>query len=901
MSVRNLDALFQPASVVLVGASSRVGAVGNLLLKGLTRNGYAGTVMAVNPKGQPIEGVPTFASVAELPEKAELAVVCTPPETIPQIISDLGAQGTRGAVVITAGFAEMGTEGKALQQAVLDAARPHLMRIVGPNCLGLIAPRIGLNASFTHRMPDTGDIAFISQSGAVVTGMVDWAASRGIGFSHIVSLGAMSDVDFGDLLDYLAADTKTKGILLYVESVKDAAKFMSAGRAASRLKPVVVLKAGRSQAGARAAQSHTGALAGQDAVYTAAFRRSGMLRVDSLDELLDAVETLSSRVDRKPLHGNRLGILTNGGGLGVLATDFLMAEGGELADLTPETIDRLDAVLPPTWSKANPVDIIGDAPGSRYLEATKILLDDPGTDAVLAINCPTAVADNVEAAEAVLTAARGSTKPLFTTWLGDEGASKARAVLHGAGVPTFETGQHAVHAFMHLVRHRRNQALLNEIPPLGDSGKVHDTDAARAAIEAALQAGRDWLSPAESRAVLSAYGIPVVSSRFAATAEDAASAARVLGFPAALKIKSPQITHKTDVGGVALDLRDEAAVLQAANDMAVRVANTRPDAVIDGFIVEPMVSPARAVELIVGLVSDPVFGPVVLFGQGGTAVEILDDKALALPPLNRALAEDLISRTRVARLLESYRGQAAINREGIIDVIRAIGDLAADIPQITELDINPLWANAGGVVALDARIRVEARAVAEPGAHFAVRPYPVALEGQITDRTGKCYPVRPVRPEDATRLEALMAEMEPEDIRLRFLSPLKTLPRHLVARLTQIDYAREMAFVALEDQGDGETAIAGAARLTADPDNERAEYAVLVRSRSKGSGLGYALMQHLIAYARARGIGEMFGIVMRENAPMLAMCTSLGFLKRPVADDPGLIEVVLPLQGPVQT
>jgi acetyltransferase len=894
MTVRNLDALFQPKSVVLVGASAREGSVGNLLLRNLTQGGFQGTIRAVNPRGGSIDGVSVYKDIDDLPEPAELAVICTPPHFIPDLIDRLGARGTRAAVVITAGFGELGEEGKRLQQQVLDAARPHLLRIVGPNCLGLMAPFAGLNASFSHIAPLEGDIAFVSQSGAVVTGIVDWAASRGIGFSHVVSVGGMADVDFGDLLDYFTADTRTRGVILYVESVTDARKFMSAGRAVSRLKPVIVVKAGRSSAGAKAAASHTGALAGSDAVYTAAFRRAGMLRATGLDELFEAVETLSARPGRSLVGSGRVAIVTNGGGIGVLAADFLQEEGGQLAELSAETIATMDAHLPATWSKANPVDIIGDAPGERYRHAVEAALADKSVDALLVFNCPTAVADNVEAAHAVVAAAAQSTKPVLTSWLGDQAARPARDVLHEAGLPTYDTAAQAVHAFMYLVRHQRNQRLLTETPPLRDQ-KTGAEDLARPIINAAIADGREWLSEPEAKSVIRAYGIGVSLTREVSDAEEAVQAALEIGFPVALKILSPDITHKTDVGGVTLGLSSVEAVRQAAATMHVQVNNLRPDAKLQGFVVQPMISQTDALELILGLATDKVFGPVVLFGQGGTAVEVIDDKAVALPPLNKALCEDLVSRTRISRLLEGYRDKAPADREAISDAIMAIGDIAADFPEIVELDINPLLASADGVIALDARIRVAAATDAVPGRNFAIRPYPRKLEGRIADRNGRTYPLRPIRPNDVGMLEDFIAQTDRDDLRFRFLSPLKKLPNQLVARLTQIDYAREMAFVVIDGDEVAGRSIVGVGRLAADPDHERAEYAVLVRSDYHGLGFGWALMNKLIDYAREQGIAELFGVVMRENRGMLAMCEKLGFTRTSVPGEPGLVEVVLPL------
>ncbi|MEQ8268896.1 MAG: bifunctional acetate--CoA ligase family protein/GNAT family N-acetyltransferase [Parvibaculum sp.] len=892
MSIRNLDRMYAPRSVALVGASGREGAVGNVLLRNLLGAGFKGPIRAVNPKGGRIGDVELYKDIASLPETPDLAIIATPPHTVPSLVADLGARGTKAAVVITAGFGELGEEGRALQAKMLEAAKPYLLRIVGPNCLGIMAPGNGLNGSFGHLQPETGNVAFVSQSGAIVTAVLDWATSRGIGFSHIVSLGGMADVDFGDMLDYLAADPQTKSILLYIESVTDARKFMSAGRQASRLKPVIVIKSGRHEAGAKAAASHTGALAGSDAVYQAAFRRAGMLREAGIEDLFDAVETLSVRSERRPILGDRLGILTNGGGVGVLATDFLIDEGGRLADISGETIAALDAVLPRTWSRANPVDIIGDAGPERYTQGMEALLKDKGTDAVLVMNCPTAVVNNLSAAHAVIAAAEASSKPVFTNWLGDKGARAAREAFQQHHIPTYETPTSAVRAFMLHVRHDRNQRLLLEIPAAGPAQPARDLDTARRLVETALAEKREWLSEAEAKQLLAAYGIPVVDTRIVSSASEAAKVATEIGYPVALKILSPDITHKSDVGGVALGLDNAEAVSEAASRMLSRVSRFCPGAEIEGFTVQQMVRKPDAFELILGIVDDVTFGPVILFGQGGTAVEVIRDKAMALPPLNRALAKDLVSRTRVSRLLDGYRGRPPADGAAIETALMALGDLAADNPEVAELDINPLWADEEGVIALDARVRI-LPAKSRGTARFAIRPYPVSLEATIEDREGGVYPLRPIRPEDAPLIDELLEHTDPEDVRLRFLSPLRRLPRQLAARLTQIDYDREMAFVVFT--GESRTDAAGVGRLSEDPNRERAEFAILVRSDLHGHGLGYSLMQKLIAYARQRGIGEIFGHVLRENRAMLNMCDDLGFSRHAIDGDPTVIETRLML------
>ncbi|MSP47869.1 MAG: GNAT family N-acetyltransferase [Alphaproteobacteria bacterium] len=886
MSQRNLGALFHPASIALIGASERPGTVGAVLAQNLLKAGFGGPVFPVNPGRRSVDGVWAYPDVASLPATPDLAVIATPPATVPGLVAELGRRGTRAVVVITAGFGEGGdAAGKLLRQQVLDAARPHLVRIVGPNCVGVQLPAIRLDASFARGFSDSGDLAFVVQSGAVATSVLDWAKARAIGFSAVISLGDMIDVDFGDLLNHFATDTATRAILLYVEAVTSPRKFMSAARAAARIKPVVVVKAGRHAEGARAAASHTGALAGSDAVYDAAFRRAGVLRVLDLQELFAAVETLS-RI--KPFDGDRLAILSNGGGIGVLATDALIDHRAHLADLAPATLAGLDRVLPQTWSKANPVDIIGDATGRRYADALTVLLADPGIDAVLILNCPTAIASGLEAAEAVVgaAAAAGKGRVVLTSWLGDSAASEARKLFRRSGIPTFDTPEQAIRGFAHLVRYRESQRLLMEVPPSVPEFTV-DTAMARRAIDGALAEGREWLDEVGAKTVLDAYGIPTVPTRIVGDAAAAAAAAAALARPVALKILSPDITHKSDVGGVILDLDGAEAVRHAAVSMAARVRAARPEARLRGFTVQPMERRTDALETIVGIAEDTLFGPVVLFGHGGTAVEAIDDKALALPPLNLRLAHELIHRTRIAKLLAGYRDKPPVDLDALALTLVRVAQLAADLAEVVELDINPLLVDVRGVIALDARIRVR-RSAAPAEARLAIRPYPRELESEA-EAAGQKIRIRPIRPEDEPALHAFFSKLSPEDVRMRFLQPLKRLPGVLAQRLTQIDYDREMALTAFDAAGEG---LLGVCRLSADPDNARAEFAVIVRTDRQGIGLGHVLMTRILAYAWGRGIGRVFGDVLAENARMLELCRTLGAEVRSHPEDSTLLRVV---------
>ncbi|HET7865857.1 MAG TPA: acetate--CoA ligase family protein, partial [Burkholderiaceae bacterium] len=744
MSIRHLDRLLQPRSVAVLGASNRAGSVGATVWRNLRAGGFAGPVYPVNLRHKLLDGVAVFARPADLPEPPDLAVLCTPPDTIPVLLGELAVLGTRAAIVMTAGL------NAAHKQAALDAARPHVLRVLGPNCLGLLSPHLGLNASFAHTDALPGGLAFVSQSGALVTAVLDWAKSRRIGFSHMVSLGERSDVDFGDLLDHLASDPHTRSILLYIESIEAPRKFMSAARAAARNKPVIVVKAGRAGNGVKAAASHTGALAGSDAVFDAAIRRAGMLRVDTLQDLFMAAETLARFGSNRD---ESLTLMTNGGGAGVMAADAAALIGVPLSPVNPALLDTLSAFLPPTWSKANPVDIIGDAPVQRYTQTLQALLAAPDTGAVLFMHAPTAIVRSDDIARACVPIVRTAPGRVMACWLGDTAVADARRLFEDAGVADYGTPEEAVRAFAMLRTYRRNQELLAQAPAAGEMGPARppaDAEAARAVIRQALAEGRELLDEVQAKAVLQAYGIPVVATvAVGPTAAAAAAAAQQCGYPVALKILSPDITHKSDVGGVRLQLADASAVREAADAMLAQVRRVRPQARIQGFTVQRMAQRPGAHELIIGASVDPAFGPVLLFGQGGTAVEVLADRALALPPLNRVLARELVSRTRVARLLAGYRDRPAADLDAVCDVLISVAQMLADLPQLAELDINPLWADEHGVIALDARVRVTAEAGAGTE-RFAILPYPAEL-AETQPCQGRQVLLRPIRPEDETR------------------------------------------------------------------------------------------------------------------------------------------------------
>ena len=746
----------------------------------------------------------------------------------------------------------------------------------------------GLNASFAPQNAIPGGIAFVAQSGAIVTTVLDWANSRKIGFSHLVSLGDMADVDFGDMLDYLANDSGTSAILLYIEAVTAPRKFLSAARAAARLKPVIAIKAGRHEAAARAAASHTGAMAGTDAVYDAAFRRAGILRVMDLEELFDAVTTLAYSPS---FPGDDLIILTNGGGAGVLATDALIDRGGRLTQLSPQTVQLLDKVLPQTWPRGNPVDIVGDAPPSRYADALDILLAAPETNAVLAINCPTAIASSVDAAKAVVAAAHGKERPVLTNWLGAQSAAAARALFGEAGIPSYDTPSDAARGFMHLVKYRQGQRVIVEVPASSATEFSPDEATARNIVAAALARGEAWLNGEDVRRLLECYGIASPRSAMAANPAEAARIAQDFRAPVAIKIASPDITHKSDVGGVVLDLENGEAVRSAAQGMLARIAKAVPEARLTGFLVQEMIRRPHALELIAGMSVDRQFGPVMLFGQGGTATEIIADRALALPPLNLRLAHELMGQTRIFRQLQGYRDRPPADLDAIALTLVKLSQLICDLDAVIEADLNPLLADADGVIAVDARFRIERQAGASgAGQRLAIRPYPKELERDETLAGSGAMKLRPIRPEDAPLLARLVKNLAPEERRLRFFIPLRSLEPAALARLTQIDYDREMTFVLFSNEApDGLLALA---RLAADPDNIAAEIAVVVRGDFRRRGLGRLMMTRLIEYAWTRGLSEVWSDILAENRGMLALCAGLGFAVS-AADSAGVLRASL--------
>jgi acetyltransferase len=890
MTIRNLNHVLSPKSLAVLGASDREGSLGRVVMSNILSAGFSGPVWPVNPKYDAVAGLRCFRCVDDIDGVPDLAIILTPAAQVPGIIDELGRKGTRAAVVITAGL----TGGNGLRQAMLDAARPYLFRIVGPNTVGLNIPTIGLNASFAHLSAAPGNIALLSQSGAIMTSLLDWAADNNVGFSHVVSLGDMADADAADFLDLLASDPGTRAIVMYLESIPNPRKFISAARAAARLKPVVAIKAGRHPEAAKAAATHTGALSSADRVVDAAFRRAGILRIDDIGELFAATETIGRFA--APAR-SQVAVVTNGGGGGVLLVDQLLDRGHKLAPLSETTLEALDRVMPPNWSHANPVDIIGDAPPARYVAAIEKVAADPAVDIVVVMNCPTGLASPKLAAEAVAATAPSGLiegKPVLACWLGSRAAREGRSVLAAGGIPAYETPAETAAAITYLTDWSGAQRVLVRTPSAGGRVKP-DRATAREMFRMAAAEGRRVLTETEAKAVIRAYGIPTPETVFVPTAEAVEVVAERLlrqSPKLAVKLFSKTLTHKSDVGGVMLGLDTPAAARAAAGKIAANLERLGKRDQLDGFTVQEMVERKHAHELILGLTRDPVLGPAILFGSGGVSVEVVGDTAVALPPLDEVLAADVIDRTRIGKLLAGYRDRPPAHRAKIIECLCGLSQLVVDFRCVAALDVNPLLADEQGVMALDARIEIDPPHVEDdaPNPTLAVKPVPEGWDRQVELPNGTRIAIRPIVPADAALYPRFLQDTTAHDLRLRFLSPV-TISDDMLVRLTQIDYDREMAFVALEATG----ALAGIGRLIADPDRERAEFALIVRSDLQGQGLGSALLSHLREYASAEGIGVIEGVVLEENDTMLDLCERHGFDRVSRVEEPGSVRVTLTL------
>ncbi len=873
-----LDAIFRPGNVAVIGATERQGSVGRTLLWNLISTPFGGTVFPINPKRASVLGIKAYPSIAAVPDRVDLAVVITPAPTVPGVIAECAAAGVRGAIVISAGFKEIGEAGIALEQQLL--ANAGQMRIIGPNCLGIMNPILGLNATFASTMARPGSVGFISQSGALCTSILDWSFQENIGFSAFISIGSMLDVSWGDLIYYLGDDPDTKSIVIYMESIGEARSFLSAAREVAMTKPIIVLKAGRTEAAAQAATSHTGALAGSDEVLNAAFRRCGVLRVDNISDLFDMAEVLSKQP--KLPQGNRLTILTNAGGPGVIATDAFIQGGGKLAEIAPETKAKLDQILPPHWSHGNPVDILGDADCDRYAQALEVTADDPNSDATLVILTPQAMSQPTETAAKLIACAQNHTKPIMASWMGGESVAPAMHALNDAAIPTFSYPDTAAHIFNYMCRYSNNLRALYETPQLPpDSDEfTPDRERVQQIFTQARQAGRNLLTEYEAKQVLTAYGIPTVPTEIAHTVEEAIAIADRMGYPVVVKLLSEVITHKSDVGGVQLNLSNADAVAAAFNLIRTNVKaweEKHPDVFL-GVTVQPMFR-AQGYELILGSSIDAQFGPVILFGTGGQLVEIFQDRSLALPPLNSTLARRMMERTRIYQALLGVRGNRPVDMTALAQLLVRFSQLVVEQNEITEIDINPLLASADHLIALDARIVL--RPEEAPPIKLAIRPYPSQYMSCFTLKNDLHTTIRPIRAEDEPLLVNFHQRLSEESVYMRYAHMMNLQHRIAHDRLTRIcfiDYDREMVLVAdHKDSATGEHQLLGVGRLTRFHNSDSAEFAMIIADRFQKQGLGTELLRRLVAIARSEGISQIEAYMLPTNVAMRKICERLDF------------------------
>ncbi len=892
MSAHPLHRLFSPVSVAIVGAGEDPGSVGAAVMRNLAESGFEGALYPVHPRHASVLGRPAFRSLAALPSSPDLVVLATQAATLPDLVAAAGERGAGGVAILTSGLNDRTPADARLLEEVARTARDARVRVLGPNSLGLLRPSAGLNASFARTGAKAGAMALVSQSGGLASAMLDWARADGLGFSSVVSLGNQLDIDFSEVLDFLTADPLTDSIVLYVEGVRGARRFMSALRAAARIKPVVVLKSGRGPAGSRAATTHTGAMAGPDEAFDAALRRAGAVRVSSYTQLFAAAKYLSSRY--RPV-GRHLAIVTNGGGPGVMAVDRATEVGLLLSELAPATQRALDAALPASWSGGNPVDVLEDASPERYRLAIAACLADEGVDGVVAIVTPQAMSDPDDVARSIAEASAAPGKPVIACFMGETSTASPLRTLQAAGLPAFGAPEPAVEAFANIVAFYSNQRLLMQVPgPLAQDHQPPDLEGARALVEAALAEGRTGLTESESKGVLAAFWIPVAATAVARSVTEAIALAQQTGFPVAMKVHSPDLAHKSDVGGVRLDIGTTQEVRSAYLQIEASVRAAVPEARIEGIAIEPMVRKSHGREVMVGVSRDPVFGPVIALGAGGTQVELIADRAVALPPLNELLARNLIDRTRVAATLRSWRGMPPASLVSLEQVLLRVSEMVCELPWLAELDINPLILDENGAVAADARMVVGPIVddiAADRYAHMAICPYPGHLARSWVLDDGREVFVRPIRPEDAEMEQAFVRGLSEESRYFRFANALHELSERMLVRFTQIDYDRELALVAVLSEAGVEHQIA-VARYVIDPDGASCEFALAVADDWHGKGIGTRLLGQLIEVARARGLRSMVGYVLGHNTKMLHLMSRLGFDAMADPDDPTMRIVV---------
>jgi acetyltransferase len=893
MQSHYLTPLFSPNSIAMFGASERENSVGEVVFRNLLSGEFKGGVYPINPKHDTVQGQTAYKTLEEIGKPVDLVVVATPAKSIPAIVEACGQYGVKTMIILSAGFRESGAAGRRLEDRVVEVAKEFGIRFIGPNCLGLIRPDKGINITFGNNDAKPGNLALVSQSGAICTAILDWAEMNDIGFSTVISTGIAADLDFGDYLDFLVSDPKTDSILLYIEGIKDARRFMSGLRAAARIKPVIVLKVGRHTAGAVASMSHTGALVGSDETFAAALSRSGVLRVETVTQLFSAAKALSSRYR---VYGDRLAIITNGGGPGVMAADRAADLKIELAEFSEETIKALNGVLPEVWSHGNPVDVIGDAPPERYRAAVDICLNDPGVDGAIVILTPQAMTNPDEVAKALIDLADHHKKPILTSWMGGKQIENARVLFNNAKMPSFRTLENAVDAFSYLSSYQKNQRLLLQTPAKTSRRHIQpDVEGARLIIESALSEQRKVLTEPESFALLGAFRINAVRNGIARSANEALILAESIGFPVAMKIYSPDISHKSDAGGIRLNISNAQVVRSTYRDLIEQVKEARPEANIEGVTVEQMYQSPNGRELLIGIVRDPVFGPVISFGSGGTTVEVMGDSAIALPPLNRSLASDLINRTKAAKMLTQFRHMPPANYEALIDVLLRVSTMACELPWIQEMDINPLILDEEGAVAVDARIRVDfPRPSTDPYHHLAIHPYPANLISRSQLPNGTNIVIRPIRPEDVDLEQNFTRELSDEAKYFRYMNSVQELTPETLMRFTQIDYHFEMALIAVTETDNHEIEL-GVARYVTNPDKKSCEFALVVGDRWQRQGIGHRLMHHLMEIARDRGLLKMEGEVLSNNFKMLDLMKSLNFHITTSPDDNSIKQVVVDL------
>ncbi len=893
MSIVNLEPLFNPKSVAVIGVTNTPNSIGHIVMKNIMGGDFPGPVMPVSREAEAIAGVLTYPSVHDLPKTPDLAIICRPIQEAPTIIEDLRLRGTRAAMLLGSGFEHMEEDERdELREKILEAANFPDMRILGPKCLGFMSPPLHLNASLSHTTAKPGRLAFITQSDSLFATVLDWAKGQGIGFSHLVALGSRIDVTIADVLDYLSSDPYTRAILLYVESICDARDFMSAARAASRNKPVLVIRPGQAiEAVLRESQDidfETRKLL--DEIYDVGFRRAGMLRVNTIDELFDGARTLA---DIKPVRGDRLAIVTNGDSIGIVAADALLTGGGRLASISEETRAELERITSATWRLSNPVSIPFDADGEQYAAVVKVLLKDKGVDAILAMHVPFAGLDEAGVAKSLAESLKRVRRMVLTSWLGTGSAQESRHIFHEAGIPTYDTPDKAIRAYLYMVEYQRNQEMLIETPASLPTDFFPDTTTARNVITNALEQGRKILTEPEAKDVLASYGIPVVETRITVSAREAVIAADELGYPVAVKLRSPQISQPLDVGGVILDLETAEQVWDACANVLGRISRERPDAYVEGFTVQKMGRRPGAHELFISAKEDSVFGPVILFGHGGTAREMVRDRAVALPPLSMSLARELVSRTRIAKLLSGSPSMVKADLDDICLTIIQVSQLLIDLPQLFSIDINPLYADDLGVLALGARIEL-APFEGEGPDRLAIRPYPRELEECTFLGDGTKLSIRPIRPEDELAHRTFINDLSDEDLRLRFFGVVRRdFDQKGMAAFTQIDYDREMAFIAqVMDEG-GKPKTIGVSRTITRADNSEAEFAIVISSQLKGQGLGSILFKKSIDYTRDRGTKLLSGQTMFGNKGMQGLAKKFGFEIKPDPLDDDLVVMEL--------